>query len=70
VSEHPLIRAYEARRCHVCQGRPAPFGFGPPMTRSGAELWACAAHRAAVEEMLASGRADLTPEPPEQLSLL
>ena len=49
---NPTVLACEARRCHVCsRGRPA-FGFGPPLTKSGQELWACGLHRAEVERML------------------
>ena len=48
-----VIREYEARRCHVCQCRYPPFGFGPPLiARSEETVWACAAHRAEVDRML------------------
>jgi len=43
---------YDARRCHVCHARYPSFGFGPPLTRPGRVLWACSAHRAAVDSML------------------
>jgi len=39
------VRAYEARRCLVCGCRYPPFGFAPPMTRPGTELWACKDHK-------------------------
>jgi len=44
--------AYEARRCHVCGVRHPAFGFGPPLTRRGQELWACVAHRDEVHRLL------------------
>ena len=48
ASDHPIVRDYDARRCHVCQCRHPSFGFGPPITPLGVALWACAAHREAV----------------------
>ena len=46
------VLAYEARRCRVC-GAPHPaFGFGPPLTRKGHDLWACGLHRGDVERLL------------------
>ena len=35
ASDHPIVRDYDARRCHVCQCRHPSFGFGPPMTPLG-----------------------------------
>lgn len=46
---------YGARRCHICQARHPLFGFGPPLTRPGKVLWACSAHREAVDRLLAGG---------------
>jgi hypothetical protein len=46
------MREYETRRCHVCQGRYPPFGFGPPLTRPGQTIWACVTHRADIDRML------------------
>ena len=51
-SQNPAIRACEARRCHVCQAKYPAFGFGPPLTRPGRELWACGPHRDEVERAL------------------
>jgi hypothetical protein len=66
----PLLRDYGARRCHVCQCCDPPFGFGPPLTRPGVELWACAAHRSAVDNMLSGWpRPAVAPEQ-QQLSML
>jgi len=39
-------------RCHVC-GADACYGFTWPLARKNEEFWACTAHRAALEEMLA-----------------
>jgi hypothetical protein len=47
------IAEYEQRRCVVCGGRYPPFGFGPPLTRPGAEIWACGQHRSVVEARFA-----------------
>jgi len=52
ASPSEAMREYEARRCHVCHARYPSFGFGPPLTRPGRVLWACGAHRAAVDSML------------------
>ena len=46
------VQAYEARRCHICQGPFAPYGFGPPMTRPGVELWACPDHKDELRQAL------------------
>jgi len=52
----PAMAEYEARRCAVCNGRYPSFGFGPPLSRKGATLWACFAHRGEVDRQLtASG---------------
>ena len=48
-----MVLEYEARRCHICRCPQPAFGFGPPLTRPGQELWACGLHRATVEAMLA-----------------
>ncbi len=53
ASPPDAMREYEARRCHVCQARHPAFGFGPPLTRPGMVLWACGAHRAEVDGLLA-----------------
>ena len=65
---HVLLREYEARCCHVCQCRHPPFGFGPPLTRPGDDLWACSEHRAAVDAMLANQTQPAPSGPSEQLS--
>jgi hypothetical protein len=41
VPPSKAMREYETRRCHVCQGRCPPFGFGPPLTRPDQTIWAC-----------------------------
>ncbi len=46
------VREYDARRCHVCQGRYPAFGFGTPLMRNGKTIWACGSHRTEVERML------------------
>jgi hypothetical protein len=48
------MREYEARRCHICQCRFPPFGFGLPLT--GRTLWACMPHRDEVDRLV-SGKA-------------
>ncbi len=58
VSE--AMREYAARRCHICQCRFPPFGFGLPLT--GRTLWACMPHRHEVDRLV-SGKA---PQPIEQ----
>jgi hypothetical protein len=40
---NPILVEYEARRCAICGAKYPPFGFGPPLTRPDATLWACAA---------------------------
>jgi len=52
ASPSEAMREYDARRCHACHARYPSFGFGPPLTRPGRVLWACSAHRAAVDSML------------------
>ena len=64
----PMLREYEARRCHVCQARHPSFGFGPPLTRKGHTLWACGAHRDEVNGMLSRPLA--SPPKQEQRRLL
>lgn len=61
------VRDHDTRRCHVCQTRHPPFGFGPPLTRPGVVIWACAAHRVEVDRMLTSGLG--RPTSSEQASL-
>lgn len=53
ASPSDTMREYEARRCRVCRGRHPVFGFGPPLTRPGMDLWACGAHRAELDHRLA-----------------
>jgi hypothetical protein len=60
VSE--ATREYEARRCHVCQCRYPPFGFGPPLIQTGHTLWACMTHRDEMDRLLNG----TTPQPVEQ----
>ena len=48
TSETPhlaMMREYEARRCHICQCRYPPFGFGLPLKAAGPTIWSCLAHR-------------------------
>jgi hypothetical protein len=59
----PALRAYEARRCHICRCQHPSFGFGPPLTRPGGEIWACAKHHETVGQMLTEGR---RPKPVDQ----
>ncbi len=40
-------------RCSICGAENAVFGFGPPLTPKGRELWACnLAHRDQIDRML------------------
>lgn len=66
-SSSPL-EEYEARRYDVCGARYPCFGFGPPLTRPGGELWACSAHRTELAQRLSCSpqRSD----DPRQASLL
>jgi hypothetical protein len=47
-----------AHRCTIC-GRPASFGFGPPLRRD--RIWTCAAHREH-----GTPKAPLRAKPPER----
>jgi hypothetical protein len=47
------LAEYERRRCAICGARYPGFGFGPPLTRPGAEVWACGAHRRELEARFA-----------------
>jgi hypothetical protein len=47
---------YDARRCHVCHANRPPFGFGPPLTAAGRQVWACVEHRETVNLMLTEVR--------------
>jgi hypothetical protein len=38
--------------CHHCGAENAPFGFGPPLSPRGRELWACVHHRDQVAALL------------------
>ena len=49
-----MLRAYEARRCQVCQCKSPSFGFGPPLAPQ--TIWACRDHRAEVNRMLTENR--------------
>jgi hypothetical protein len=49
-----LIAEVEARRCEICGGHNAWFGFGPPLTRK--TVWACGAHRKELDQRLISGK--------------
>ena len=51
-----VVEEYDARRCHICQSRYPPFGFGPRLTRAGVTIWACALHRDDVERQLTKHR--------------
>lgn len=55
------IAEYEQRRCAICGGRYPGFGFGPPLTRPGAEIWACGQHRGEVAARFAKPQPQ--PEP-------
>jgi hypothetical protein len=69
---HPVpgtVAEYEQRRCAICGARYPGFGFGPPLTRRGGELWACAAHRHELEARLRSPSAEQGSDAP-QTSLL
>jgi hypothetical protein len=59
VPSSKTMREYETRRCHVCQGRYPPFGFGPPLTRPGQTIWACVTHRADIDRMLTQRQATM-----------
>jgi hypothetical protein len=66
--ENPVMREYEARRCHVCQCKYPSFGFGFPLARKGQTIWACGTHRMEVDRMLTGGHADqLVTEPAKLL---
>jgi hypothetical protein len=52
VPENPAMAEYAARRCHICQCRFPPFGFGPLTSKNGASIWACQAHRVEVGRLL------------------
>jgi len=54
--QHPVSHDYEARRCHCCGALYPAFGFGPPLTRPGDELWVCGRHRGEIEQMLTEER--------------
>jgi hypothetical protein len=62
------LEEYEARRCAICGARYPCFGFGPPLTRTGGDLWACGAHRAELDQRL-SGTFQRVDDP-RQASLL
>jgi hypothetical protein len=53
-STNPAAIECEARRCYICQGSNAFFGFGPPFTD--VQVWACSDHRGQVDEMLTTRR--------------
>jgi hypothetical protein len=43
----------DTHRCHICGAANAVFGFGPPLTPKGRDLWACdIAHRDQIDRML------------------
>jgi hypothetical protein len=46
------VQEHDARRCHICGAKFPPFGFGPPLTRTGITFWACGAHRLDIERQL------------------
>lgn len=56
TSQSKMLQEYEARHYHICQAKYPPFGFGPPLTRSKQEIWACLTDREAVKGMLTSAR--------------
>ena len=66
-ARNPSVLTYEARRCHVCDAPQPAFGFGPPLTRKGHDIWAFGLHRADVERLLRGGAAPQTPSGRMQL---
>lgn len=66
-ARNPSVLAYEARRCHVCDAPHPGFGFGPPLTRKGHDIWACGLHRADVGRLLRGEAAPQIPGRPKQL---
>lgn len=60
---NPAVTAYNVRRCHVCRGRNAMFGFGTPPD---AILWACPQHRAEVDAIWTTSRIRPRQEPVTQ----
>jgi hypothetical protein len=57
-----VVEEYDARRCQICGVADAPFGFGPPLTRPGATLWACSVHRVDVDGILTARDGTLVTE--------
>jgi hypothetical protein len=59
----------ETHRCHICGAANAVFGFGPPLTPRGRDLWACdLAHRDQLDRMLTLTAS--TPDAPLQRQIL
>lgn len=46
------VAEYESRRCAICGAKYPGLGFGPPMTRPGAVIWACFTHWRDVERQI------------------
>jgi hypothetical protein len=59
----------ETHRCSICGAVNAVFGFGPPLTPKGRELWACnLTHRDQIDRMLTlSASKPDTPAQPRML---
>ena len=49
---NPVVRDYEARRCHVCGDKRPAFGFEAPLAPRGETLWACGAHHRELQARL------------------
>lgn len=60
------IAEYHRRCCVVCGARQPSFGFGPPLTRPGGEVWACRDHRQEVATRFAKLTAPGATDPPQK----
>lgn len=47
---NPAVVSYDTRRCNVCQGGKAYWGFGSPLTA--VEVWSCEMHLSETESRL------------------
>ena len=63
-----MIEEYDGRRCLLCNSHIAVFGFGPPLTKTAKPVWACHAHREAVDRSLTEKTAHASND--SQLQLL
>jgi hypothetical protein len=48
---NPVVLTYDEDQLCIC-GAEARFGFGPPLTRGGVVVWACARHRDEIDREL------------------